>query len=186
MSLRPGRLMNNLKTCSLVKPISAKIPVRSPWSDGLFLLPDTLAIMPGGSADVHHVSSCGCWQERRQHLLIHKSSSLPPRRRFIEHIADGDTGVLGPLVELILENNVALDVAEDEFHLRFVRRVSDDGVNHLVHRCNAGAASNHTNFLLLVGLVLEFFEGPLHLHLVTYLHISEGLRNLALLIDLDN
>ena len=46
--------------------------------------------------------------------------------------------------------------------LRVVGRVVQDGVDELVHGCDAGAARNHANVGLQVGLVVELDHRPAH------------------------
>jgi len=82
-----------------------------------------------------------------------------------------------PLIEAIFEDDIVLSrrikvpcliltgfggiylrlIGEDESELRLVIGILEDGVDELQHRSDTGTASDHTNLLLHVRLVVELY-----------------------------
>lgn len=102
-------------------------------------------------------------QHRLEHILCNVALALlPPLWRIVEDVkrAEASRVRIFELVELLTEQNILFgNVAKDERNLCIVVGVVEDAPHYLVHGRDAGAAGNHGDVVVLVGLPFVFWEG---------------------------
>jgi hypothetical protein len=131
---------------------------------------------------------------RRELLLDHiggdeANATVPTLRRVVQDIVYAELGVLGcERIEIVLEQDIlGVDVREDEVDLGLIAggAASVDCLHDLQHRCDAGAACDHTEVPDHVGCVDHCALGALDLHLVADLEVCDILRDVAGGVGLD-
>ena len=122
-------------------------------------------------------------------LLGHEADATSPvGRGVVEHVVhvEAVTVLARELIELLLEEDVVMvHVGVDERELGTVQWVLKGRADDLEHRCDAGSASNHTNFAREGRVVLELALRTLNSNLVADFEKGDVSRDVTLLVCLE-
>lgn len=121
-------------------------------------------------------------------LLGHKADTTSPAlRRVVEEVVNAETVFVlaGKRVKLVLEQDVIrVNVGVDKVELSLVVRVLECRANDLEARRQTGTASDHAKVSAKVGRVAHLTLGTLDRDGVADLELAEVLRDVALLVSL--
>lgn len=188
------------------------MPVSSPWSVGLFLVPLTALYKPGGPAVMSQhaavgssglctratltadenldVGLLGFRHHRLEQLLGDKTLALgPPLGRLVERVerAELPRVVVLHRAELFAQEDVVFrDVAEHERDFGLVVGVLEDVPDDLVHGRDARAAGDHDDVVMFVFFDGVFRDGSFDVEALTGRHFVEMLGHGAVGVLLDD